>query len=153
MKTPAATNTAGKKSGGERGQKRARDNSGPSVCPHSVCVCLLHLLCPGKSSEFLSHHQGLTLVAGVTSSEARLCIWAFFFWKDGSLQTLCLGPWIQRVFVGSHSFTAALCHRLFSPLKAMETRRLSLAALSCTSSHCTFFLLLLSLSHRSSLPW
>lgn len=56
MKSLAATNTAGKRSGGERRQKRVRDNSGWSVCPHSVCVCLLCSVCVVKSSEFLSHH-------------------------------------------------------------------------------------------------
>lgn len=33
---------AGERSGGERRQRRERDNSSRSVCPHSMCVCYVH---------------------------------------------------------------------------------------------------------------
>lgn len=70
-KTLAATNTAEKKSRGERRQKRASGNSGQSVCPHSVCVCLLHPLCSGKKLRIL-----------LTSLGPDSCRWRHIEWSS-----------------------------------------------------------------------
>lgn len=105
MKTPAATNTGGKKSGGERRQKRVRDNSSRSVCPHSVCL---------SAASIMSREK---LRIPLTSLGPDSCRRRHIEWSSSLYLSLFLGEgWVTPNCVWVHVFKESLLGHTLSLL-------------------------------------
>lgn len=113
------------------------------VCPHSVCVSAASIMCGEKLRIPLTSLGPDSCRRRHTERSSSLYFALFFlFFFRGRMGHYKLCVWVlgfKESLLG-HTLSPLLSATpLFSPLKAMETRRLSLAALSCISSHYTLF--------------
>lgn len=124
------------------------------MSPLCVCVSAVFSMC-GEKLRIPLTSLGPDSCRRRHIERSSSMYFGLFFRKDGSLQTVCLGPWIQRVFVGSHSFTAALCQPSIQPIESHgnKTSFTRCPFLHILPLHFLLLLLLLSLSHWPSLLW